>query len=56
MIGSGVLTNLGRISMPCCIASEVESFTFIPSPGRDLRINAAVATYEDKIRITFYGA
>ena len=39
--------------MPCCVASEVESFTFIPSPGRDLRINAAVATYDDRIRITF---
>ena len=50
---SGVLTNLGRISMPECIVPEVESFTFIPSPGKALRIHGAVATFGDRMRIAF---
>lgn len=50
---SGVLTNLGRVGMPGCIEQEIEAFTFIPSPGRELRVHGAVATYGDKMRITF---
>ncbi len=50
---SGILTNLGRVNMPESIASEVESFSFITSPARVLKVNAAVATYRDKMRISF---
>jgi hypothetical protein len=50
---SGVLTNLGRITMPECLASQIESFTFVPSPGTALRIHGGVATYGDMMRITF---
>lgn len=50
---SGVLTNLGRITMPDSIASDVEAISFVTSPARDLKINAAVATYRDNMRICF---
>ena len=50
---SGVLTNLGKIDMPPSVAEEIEYFTFIPPPGRELRIHGAVATYGDRMRITF---
>jgi len=50
---SGILTNLGRISMPESISSKVESFSFITSPARVLKVNAAVATFGDKMRISF---
>ncbi len=50
---SGVLTNLGKIEMPPSIAGEIEYFTFIPPPGRELRVHGAVATYGDRVRITF---
>jgi hypothetical protein len=50
---SGVLTNLGVVKMPETIADQIESFTFVPPPGRELRIHGAVATYGDKMHITF---
>ena len=50
---SGVLTNLGRVTMPSSIEGEIESFTFIPPPGKELRVHGAVATYGDRMRITF---
>ena len=50
---SGVLTNLGRVSMPPSVEGEIECFTFIPPSGRELRVHGAVATYGDKLRITF---
>ena len=50
---SGILTNLGRVQMPESIASEVESFSFITSPARVLKVNAAVATFGDRMRISF---
>ena len=50
---SGVLTNIGVIDMPGGVAGEIESFTFIPTPGPELRVHAAVATYGDRMRITF---
>jgi hypothetical protein len=50
---SGVLTNLGVVTMPDTIADEIEAVTFVPSPGRELRVHGAVVTYRDKIRITF---
>jgi hypothetical protein len=50
---SGVLTNLGKVSMPESIANEIEAFTFVPSPGRELRIHGAVATFGQSMRITF---
>jgi len=50
---SGVLTNLGRVQMPRSIAREIEHFTLVPPPGRELRVHGAVATYGDRMRITF---
>jgi hypothetical protein len=50
---SGVLTNLGRVRMPPSIEGEIESFTFIPPPGKELRVHGAMATFGDKMRITF---
>ncbi|MBT3273453.1 MAG: hypothetical protein HN368_09875 [Spirochaetales bacterium] len=50
---SGVLTNLGRISMPDNIVDQIESFSFLPPPGRELRIHGGVATYGDTMQISF---
>lgn len=50
---SGVLTNLGVVRMPESISDQIDSFTFVPPPGRELKIHGAVATYGDKMHITF---
>ncbi|MBN1686328.1 MAG: hypothetical protein JW852_06710, partial [Spirochaetales bacterium] len=50
---SGVLTNLGKIQMPHSLAAKIESFTFVPPPGRELRVHGAVTTFGDRMRITF---
>jgi len=50
---SGVLTNMGAVSMPSEIEKHIERFDCIANPNEDTKINCGVISYHDKIHITF---
>lgn len=51
---SGVITNLGKISLPDEVGSLIDHFIFIPPPpDKTLKVNCGVAGFGDKLVITF---
>lgn len=53
-LNTGVLTNLGMIDLPDDVAGYVDSFSITPPPpNKRIKINCGIATWGDKMRITF---
>jgi NRPS condensation-like uncharacterized protein len=53
-LNTGVLTNLGNLKLPPEMAMHAEAFTIIPPPpNKKIKINCGVASYGEKMRITF---
>jgi NRPS condensation-like uncharacterized protein len=51
---SGVVTNLGRIDIDPAINSHINAFFFIPPPpNKTLKVNCAVAGFDNKLALTF---
>jgi len=50
---SGVLTNLGKITMPDPLSGQIERFEVIPNPNPETKINFSIVSYEDNLHITF---
>jgi len=51
---TGVLTNMGRIDFPHETGNHVDAFSITPPPANPkVKISCGVASYADKMRITF---
>jgi NRPS condensation-like uncharacterized protein len=51
---SGVLTNMGAITLPSSIGEGVDSFSVSPPPpNKKVKISCGVVSYNNKMRITF---
>ncbi|MCE5347255.1 MAG: hypothetical protein LLG13_13345 [Bacteroidales bacterium] len=51
---TGVVTNLGRVTLPVEMEDMIESFELIPpSPNHAIKISSGIITYRDKLRICF---
>lgn len=50
---SGSLSNLGPVGLPGGLASEVESFAFIPAPSRVCKTKAACVSYANQLYLSF---
>lgn len=51
---SGVLTNLGVVSLPAEMENMIDSFELIPPPpNHAVKVSAGIVTYKDKLRINF---
>ena len=51
---TGVVTNLGRVTLPNEMSDMVDSFEIIPPPSNPkVKISAALVSYKDKLRICF---
>ena len=50
---SGVITNLGKITMPEPLNDEIEDFRFFPAPSPTNKSGCAVGSYKDKLYINF---
>jgi NRPS condensation-like uncharacterized protein len=51
---TGVLTNMGGLSLPDTIADQVDCFIVSPPPpNKKIKISCGVVSYNDKMRITF---
>lgn len=51
---SGVVSNIGKINLCPEVASLIRKFIFIPPPpNKTMRVNCAVAGFDDKLILTF---
>jgi len=50
---SGLLTNLGAMTLPAPLDRKVERFEFVPAPSRSLKTNAAVCSWKGELHVTF---
>jgi len=50
---TGLLTNLGAMTLPAPLDRKVERFEFVPAPSRSLKTNAAVCSWNGELHITF---
>ncbi len=50
---SGVLTNLGRVSLPEPLNDHINKFEFYPAPSPVTKTDCAVVSYKDTLYITF---
>lgn len=51
---SGVITNLGKISFPLEIASQIEYFSVVPPPpDKQIKVSCGVIGFDDKLVLTF---
>jgi hypothetical protein len=52
-IASGVLSNLGPVSLPPHLQEHVERFEFITVPNVDTKVSVGVISYQDRLYMTF---
>jgi hypothetical protein len=52
-IASGVLSNLGPVTMPAPIDERIERFEFITVPNPDTRVSVGVISHRDQLYTTF---
>ncbi len=51
---TGMVTNLGQVSLPEGMEDKVDSFELIPTPPNDkVKVVCALASYKDRLRICF---
>jgi hypothetical protein len=51
---TGVVTNLGQVTLPEEMSEMVDSFEIIPPPSNPkVKISAALVSYRDKLRVCF---
>jgi hypothetical protein len=50
---SGVLSNLGPVTLPPALAAHVERFDFIPAPSSTLKTRASMVSWKDFLYISF---
>ncbi|MHA1302456.1 MAG: hypothetical protein ACTSQE_09675 [Candidatus Heimdallarchaeaceae archaeon] len=50
---SGVLTNLGKVSMPDPLNDYIQNFQFLPAPSPVTKSNCAIVSFKDKLYINF---
>ena len=51
---TGTVTNLGQVSLPGEMQDMIDSFELIPPPPNiQVKINAGLISYKDKLRICF---
>lgn len=50
---TGLMSNLGNLSLPAPLDQKVERFEFLPAPSRFLKTNAAVSSWKGRLYITF---
>jgi NRPS condensation-like uncharacterized protein len=51
---SGIMTNLGPVSLPEDMAEHIDSFELVPTPpNTHVRISCAIVTFKNKLRLTF---
>lgn len=50
---TGLLTNLGPMTLPSPLDERVRRFEFIPAPSRSLKTNAAVCSWKGELHVTF---
>jgi NRPS condensation-like uncharacterized protein len=50
---SGVLSNLGRISVPAAVLPHIESFDFLLNPSYAMKTNCSVLSFRDGLRVSF---
>ncbi len=51
---SGIMTNLGRVSLPEDMAIHVDSFEVIPTPPNiHVKVSCGMVTFENRIRLNF---
>ena len=51
---SGVITNLGKISLPAEVSNLIDHFGFIPPPpDKNLKVNCGVAGFGNKLVLSF---
>ncbi len=50
---SGVVTNLGKVTVPKEIEEDIERFEFFPAPSPVTKTNCAVGSYKDKLYLSF---
>lgn len=51
---SGVITNLGKVSIPDPMASQIERFTLVaPPPNRKIKVNCGIIGYNNQLILTF---
>ncbi len=50
---TGLLSNLGSMSLPSPLDERVERFEFLPAPSRELKTNAAVYSWKGRLYISF---
>jgi len=52
-VNNGVLTNLGRVTLPEALEHEIEDFQLFLPPSSSVKINLAVCSYKDKVYMNF---
>ncbi len=51
---SGILTNLGSVSLPEDMQNYIDSFEVVPTPpNTHVKVSTAMVTFRDKMRLTF---
>ncbi len=50
---SGVVSNLGRVSMPESLAKRIEAFGLIAAPSEGIKTNATLLSWKDNLYFTF---
>ncbi len=50
---TGLLTNLGSMTLPAPLDERVRRFEFVPAPSRSLKTNAAVSSWKGELHVTF---
>jgi hypothetical protein len=51
---TGLVTNLGQVTLPAEMEDMVDSFELIPPPPNlKVKVNIALVSYKDKLRICF---
>lgn len=50
---TGLLTNLGSMTLPAPLDEKVRRFEFVPAPSRSLKTNAALCSWKGELHVTF---
>ena len=50
---TGLISNLGAMTLPEPLAERVERFEFVPAPSRALKTNMAVCSWKGEFHVTF---
>ena len=50
---SGILTNLGKISLPMSLTEQIDSYDIVIGPGPVNKVRVGVASFEDRLVLTF---